>query len=597
MTEYKILDNYLIFKELGSDSLGTNYRVGEIEAGRAAGHKLMTLVNPALAGKPDMWKRVNILLDGVKKSNIPHLYSPDTIEVKGDDTILIYPLLKGRTFEQVLDDSLKKSVPINFDLVFSIAMAIADLIDTGASIVVSGKKSFHGFLTPDNIIIDYDGKIYLKNYGIFPYLRHDEDLFAELEKRYGSWLTPEYMRKEKLVPQSDIYHLGYIIYRMLTGSYFSCDPGEDFDAKFSNISFIQHIPTADKEFLTNIITLFKKTLHPDPLKRFASIRDFKDYISTYFKIEELSSVTFSLAYFMNSIYGESMGGEKKEEEKELAYVIPRKKEDDGKLVKDILTGLEEKEGKRSKLLVASIIIVVVAAAAAGYFYISMNRSKKAEIEIARVKQQEELQAQLKMLEQKYQEKIKDIEQKITTTEDEKKVQQEELDKFQKEWQQRKKEIEAAQKAETDKKTKEDEQQKLQTRQKEEEEQKQKLVDEEKKKKEEAEKAAEAQVNALAGQVVSLGEVTVKPVKLSGNNPGNSYVLRKKYAGRTIPVLVTVLVDDKGNVEKIKILGDVPEDIKADIKSTMQEWKYKPAQKDNVNVKVWLQTQFTVKFPK
>jgi serine/threonine protein kinase len=84
--------------------------------------------------------------------------------------LLIYPLIKGRTFEKVLENSMEKDLPINFDLAFSIAIAIADLIDTGSSIVVSGQKSFHGFLTPDNILIDYDGKIYLKNYGIFPYL-------------------------------------------------------------------------------------------------------------------------------------------------------------------------------------------------------------------------------------------------------------------------------------------------------------------------------------------------------------------------------------------------------------------------------------------
>ena len=166
MSEYKVINNYVIFKELNSDSIGINYRAGEIEKKKASKHVLLTEVYPFIAGNPDIWKRVNILMEGMKKSNIPNLYSPEKIikDEGSDTTLLVFPLMKTRTFEEILEDSTKKDIPINFDLTFSIAIAIADLIDTGSSIVVSGKKSFHGFLTPDNILIDYDGKIFLKNY-------------------------------------------------------------------------------------------------------------------------------------------------------------------------------------------------------------------------------------------------------------------------------------------------------------------------------------------------------------------------------------------------------------------------------------------------
>ncbi len=602
MKEYKVMNNYLIFKELGSDSLGTNYRAGEIEDNRAARHKLVTVVHPFLSQKSDVWKRVKILLEGVKKSNIPNLYSPQEIEVQEDHTLLVYPLLKGKTFEQILEDSTKKSTPINFDLAFSIAIVIADIIDTGASIVVSGKKSFHGFLTPDNIIIDYDGKIFLKNYGIYPYLKPDAGIFLELEKKYGTWLAPEFLRQEKLVPQSDIYHLGYIIYRMLTGNYFSYEPGEDFDAKFATISFSQHIPSADKDFLTNIITLFKRTLHPEPLKRFANIREFKDYISSNFKIEELSSVTFSLAYFMNSLYLETMADENKDMENESAYIIPVKEEkEEGALVEEILTGLEEKEKTKSKFLLLSIIIAVVAVAVAVVFYLYLSQTRKTEQErVSKAKQQQEedFRAQLKILEQKYQQQIKAIEDKITTTEAEKKTQQEELQKIQKEWQQQKKqEMERLEKLDEKRKKEEAEQKIEEEKRKKEEEQKQKALAEEKEKKlEEEKKKLEAEKDKpKPGQLIPLSEAAVKPEQISGKNPGSSYLLMKKYAGREITVLSSILVDENGNVETIRILGDVPNDIKSDIKKNVKTWKFKPAQKDNINVKVWIQKKFSFKF--
>ena len=270
--------------------------------------------------------------------------------------MLVFPfMMKGRTFERILEDAMKKSIQINFDLAFSIAVAIADIVDMGSAIVVSGQKSFHGFLTPDNIFIDFDGKIALKNYGIFPFLERDDKISGEIEKKYGSWVTPEFLRKEKIVPQSDIFHLGYLIYRMLTGKYFSHSLKDDFESKLSSISFTSAIPPGDKAFVTNTVNLFKKTLNPDPAKRFSNIKEFKDYISTHFRIEELSSVTFNLAYFMHSIYLEDMEAETKFIKEEASYSIPTKKEvpekveeKETELVDSILSGIDERKGSKKK---------------------------------------------------------------------------------------------------------------------------------------------------------------------------------------------------------------------------------------------------------
>ena len=126
--EYKAVSNFLMFKELGTDSLGVNYRAGEIESKtrKPLKHHLVTEVYPVLLDAPHVWKRVNILLEGVRKSNIPKLYSPSKIITEGAKTYLVYPLLRGKTFEQVLEDSFKKDNLINFDLAFSITFAIAD---------------------------------------------------------------------------------------------------------------------------------------------------------------------------------------------------------------------------------------------------------------------------------------------------------------------------------------------------------------------------------------------------------------------------------------------------------------------------------------
>jgi len=610
--EYKAVGNFLFFKELGTDSLGVNYRAGEIESKtrKPLTHHLVTEVYPVLLGSPHIWKRVNILLEGVRKSNIPKLYSPSKIITERDKTYLVYPLLRGKTFEQILEDSFKKDNLINFDLAFSITFSIADLIDIGSSIVVSGEKSFHGFLTPDNIIVDYDGKIYLKNYGIYPYLNREEKIFAEMVKKYGAWIAPEFLRKEKLVCQTDIYHLGYIVYRILTGKYFSYSPGEDFEAKFSNISFTQHIPSSDKEFLTSIITFFKKTLHPIPSQRFANVKELKDYISNKFKIEELSSVTFNLAYFMNSLYLEEMEVENGILAEELAYTIPEKKkaiEKDKKeehLVEEILTGLDERKSSKLKLLAPLIAIIVVVVAISAFVIISqqkeVDKQKEQQIKTAQDIRRS-MEQRLGEVEAKYKEQLEAIEEKVATTEEEKIAQEDKMKKL-KEWQK-----EQTRKA-LDKKKLEEE--RLAKIRKEEEErinkeaeiekqrlEEQKRLEAEKKKKQEEirKKLQEEQNRVTEGQLVALTETTEKPVRIKGRDPSFTPFIRRKYRDTERMVRMILLIDETGNVVEVRLLSKPPEDIKSSILRIIKKWKYKPATKNDVKVKVWLPMAIKISF--
>lgn len=618
--QYPIVNNYFLFKELGSDAVGVNYRAGKIypEDRRAEKHSMITDVYPFLFQQHNIWKRVKILLDGVKKSNIPKLYSPEDIIIEDDKTMLVYPLLRARTFEQVMEDAAKKDMPVNFDLAFSVAFAIADLIDIGSSIVVSGEKSFHGFLTPDNVIIDYDGKILLKNYGIYPYLSREESVFAEIEKKYGAWLAPEFLRKEKLVAQTDIYHLGYILYHILTGKYFSYSAGEDFDSKFSNISFTQHIPSAEKDFLTNLITLFKKTLHPQPSQRFDNIKEFKDFVSNKFQIEELSSVTFNLAYFMNSLYLETQEEEKKELENELAYTLPEEKPEepetvdapkrDDHLVEDILTGLDEQKKSRSRFIIPLLALIVIVVAVSVFVVLNQQSQVKKQQEQQRQTEQDMKRSIEKFkadLENEYQRRLKEIETKATTTEEEKKQQEDEIKKL-REWQKeetrkaldKQKQEEAKRKLkeqeeEDARKQKEAEQQRIKEEEeeaarKQEEAQKQKAQEEQRKKLEEAQKITE-------GQLIALTEASEKPVKIKGKTPNFSFILKKKYKGTEMTVRTILLIDENGAVTDVRMLAKTPDDLENVIVKSFKRWQYKPATKDGVKVKVWLPVAIRISF--
>jgi serine/threonine protein kinase len=616
MNEYKIVDNYVLFKELHSDTLGKNYRAGEISGNKPKNHKFVTDVHPFFFTDKNAWDRINILLEGIKKSNIPHLYSPEKITKIDEKILLIFPYIKARTFEQLLEDSEEKNNPINFDLAFSIALSVAELIDVGSSIVVSGKKSYHGFLTPDNILVDYDGNIFLKNYGICPYIDQNSEIFSEIEKKYGAWLTPEFLRKEKIVSQSDIYHLGYILFRMLTGKYFSYTEGEDFNSKFENLSFTVHIPSTETDFLTNIINFFKKTLNPDPMKRFNSVRDFKDYITNYFHIEELSSITFNLAYFMNSLYSETMEKDGKVMSEELAYVIPEEKEEvveaipdrkvekkeDSEIVESILNGLDEKKKAKTKPLIPIIIISSLVIIIGIIAFLFIGQQKKAEEErLQALQEQRKQQLRLAQLEKDFQDKLKTLQEKATTTEAEQLAKEEEIanlkawkDEQEKIARQRKLKAEEARKKEKEKERLKKE---AEEKRKKEEEERRLKEEAERKKKEELErkKREEALKKPDKGDLLPIKSVTKKPEKIKGKDPKFSSAIRRKYKGKSMKVRASLLIDETGKVAKVRILGDVPADIKAAIVLSIADWKYTPASKNNVQVKVWHQVPLKISF--
>jgi len=604
MKEYKVMNDYVYFRDLFSDTMGINYRVAPVQNRKPTGHKVLCEVNPLISGNADMWKRVKLLLEGIRKSNIPFLYSPEKINVTEKGSQLIYEYFKGKNFEQILVDAEKKGMPINFDLAMSISIAIADIIEVGSSIIVSGEKSYHGFLTPDNVLIHYDGKIFLKNYGIFQYLEKNDQFYSENEKRYGSWLTPEFIRKDRIVAQSDIYHLGYLIYRILTGKYFSFSAGEDFDAKFSNLTFKQYMPSTDKNFLTNVITFFKKSLNPDPLKRFLTIKEFKDFIANYFHIEELSSITFNLAYFMNSLYGDNVEEEDKILKQELLYAVPEPKREAAPaaskedLVSGILEGLDERK-KMPGWLLPVLGVVAVAAAIGVYVVVSSGKSEisaqqKAQDEL-RQKAQLEQAAQIQAMA----DKIKELET-LKATADEAQKKALDLEKQRLEEQKRRKEEEQAKMKAEDEKRKLDEaaqaQKAEETRKAQEELDKKRAEDEEKARLAEIEKKKIEAAKTKEGDQIPLVEATVKPAKISGNAPSINASMKKKYSGKVMTIPTTILVDENGNVAKVKILtGNVPNDIKSLIEETVSDWKYSPAQKDNVKVKVWLSIPFKFSF--
>ncbi len=119
------------------------------------------------------------------------------------------------------------------------------------------KSIIHRDIKPDNILISEKGAIRLADFGLVYTASYP--LEGILPKNIiigsGEYASPEQLAREKVLPQTDLYSVGIILYKMLTGHF----PRQG--GKLSDINSACH----DKwdKFL-------EKALAPEPDNRFAS---------------------------------------------------------------------------------------------------------------------------------------------------------------------------------------------------------------------------------------------------------------------------------------------------------------------------------------
>lgn len=626
MEKYKIAGNHVMFEELDSDSLGTNYRAGVIKDKKVEKHCLLTEVHPAIVNSPKAWRRVKILIEGINNQNIPGLYCPEKIVEEDQRAMLVYPFINGKSLEGLLEDTARARTAMELELIFSIVFEIADALDNSSAIIINKKRSFHGVVTPDNIFVDFDGKVYLRNYGIFPYLEDAPELLTETIKKFKDMFAPEVLQNKELTVQSDIYHLGNIIHRLLTGDYFKPSPGEDFDSRLAKIDMEEHILLPEESYEPKIKQLLKKTLNPDPSKRFVSIKEFKEYLSKYFRIEELSAATFMLAYFMNQEYKKTIEEREKQFPEELSYSVPeikpkakavipieRDKIDDA-MIEDILIELEQQKRSRVKIIVPLVVLLLVVIGIAGYLFISQQKEAQLQKE-AQIKLQEEADRRIEevkaQLIKEYQARIKAIEEKTAVTQEEKKAQADEIDRL-KTWreEQEQEQIrlirerqEALARLERERRQREA-QQKIE---------KQKPAEVTKPKetvvatKPETKPPVEQpeikpEVKTLnIGDMIPLDSVTFAPSKLSGSRSVKSQDLKlpesvlTQYGGQNLTVESDILINEFGSVTETKIKGNLPTELQSEVNNILKTWRYIAAEKDKIKVKVWMPAKLTIAF--
>ncbi|NOY22643.1 MAG: hypothetical protein GXO70_03905, partial [Acidobacteria bacterium] len=431
----------------------------------------------------------------------------------------------------------------------------------------------------------------------------------ELKVEYADYIHPDVWKDGKGGQIHDVFSIGAIVFKLLTGKSFMENGNLPSDIKGKlDGAVLGSSSFGDDPIPDDVKDILLKAL--DINGGYKGVQEFNEVLENLIFSGDYSPTTFNLAFFMHSLYRERSEQSAKllDMEKTANYA--------GYFVSGG-EGFGEAKKMSKGLLIGLVAVVIIVVLAGGYFFMQKTKAER-EGQLAKQQATQEI-AKQKELEKKKNEEIArmkaDMDAKIKQIMEE--VQNEADQKakailLKRVENERKKQMEQIRKAEQEKKRIEAETRKkeaLLKKQQEEEKQKKEAVLAEKKKQadlkkkqeEEArqkklaeQKKLEEKKKALYGQVVGLSEIDVAPKAIFKENPKIS---PSWHVRGTISMMA--LVDENGNTDQVKVIrglsaaGRNGKLAERRIVETVKRWKYTPGMKDGVAVKVWVSIRITI----
>lgn len=204
----KSLGPFDIEKALGSGAMGSVYRARHRTNGKIVAIKVMNeegAKDPTFVAR---FEREIKLLSQFQHPNIVRIYGAS--EYQG---IRYYAmeLIEG----QNLQDILSRCTTLPLGKVIKYIVQLCEALQQMHSVGI-----VHRDLKPANVMITYDDRVKLTDFGIAKDVTAmNEDQLTRADRTVGTiaYMSPEQLGGKPLTPKSDLYALGLILYRMVTG--------------------------------------------------------------------------------------------------------------------------------------------------------------------------------------------------------------------------------------------------------------------------------------------------------------------------------------------------------------------------------------------
>ncbi|MBL8112984.1 MAG: protein kinase [Acidobacteria bacterium] len=258
------LGKYLVESELGRGGMGVVYRAQQTNLDRIVAIKVLA---PSLIGDPDGVMRFQREARAIARLNHHGIIQVFDIEEAEDLFFLVMEYVEG----EGLDTFLAKN-KISQGRILRIVSDIADALHFAHE-----KGVVHRDIKPANVMLTKDGRVKVADFG----LAHFLDSAGGGQTKTGmvlgspSYMSPEQVQGQRVDRRSDIYSLGVVLFRMLTGRV-------PFVAESSHALLFKHVQEQppdprelNPEITPEVRRLVLKALAKKTTDRFQTMAEFR----------------------------------------------------------------------------------------------------------------------------------------------------------------------------------------------------------------------------------------------------------------------------------------------------------------------------------
>jgi eukaryotic-like serine/threonine-protein kinase len=191
----------------------------------------------------------------------PHIVSLFDAGVEGELSYIVMEYVDGETLrEYTRKDGKRLPTDQVVDAIFKCSKALD---------FAHRKGVLHRDIKPSNIMLSREGVVKIMDFSVAELTQHATTGRRSL---VGSplYMSPEQVRREPPLPQSDLYALGAVMYELLAGAppFWSEDIGQLFE--LIEHSAVPALAGRRPDLPPELCTIVQRLLHKDPARRFAS---------------------------------------------------------------------------------------------------------------------------------------------------------------------------------------------------------------------------------------------------------------------------------------------------------------------------------------
>jgi eukaryotic-like serine/threonine-protein kinase len=269
------IDKYEIVRVLGRGTTSTVYFAYDAFTERQVAIKVF---NSSLLTDPEYGHTYRKLIANeaslVGRLNHPHIVSIYDAAINRDKCYIVMEYIQGETLEKFGQPDSLLPIETVVEIIFKSALALAHAHMNGI---------IHRDIKPANIMLCRNGDIKITDFGAAVLTRSDRTEMVGIGS--PAYMSPEQVLLHSLTPQTDIYSLGVVMYRLLTGRMpFNAESTYSLSQKILSEQ-PACIRTLRPELSPSLAGINAKAMYKDLKQRYHSMEDFAKALAEIAKLE------------------------------------------------------------------------------------------------------------------------------------------------------------------------------------------------------------------------------------------------------------------------------------------------------------------------